>query len=94
MYFVSKNFVNFDGCAVQLPSNRLLIVRTFLLCSEDFESQVLVHMNDRQVIVNLPYHVLSFIVVGDIHHFIKVTLQKEKNCTCTWIEVKCFNNMC
>ena len=32
---------------------------------------------DRQVVVNLPYHVLSLIVVGDIHHFIKITLHRE-----------------
>ena len=59
------------GCTVKLR----MIANAFELCSQDFESQVLVHLNDRQVIVNLPYHVLSFIVVGDIHHFI--TLQKE-----------------
>ena len=34
---------------------------------------------DRQVVVNLPYHVLSLIVVGDNHHFIKITLHIEWN---------------
>ena len=32
---------------------------------------------DRQVVLNLPYHVISLIVVGDNHHFIKITLHRE-----------------
>ena len=78
----SKEFRRHDDSIPYLDNAKFILFRTTQngsrLSSEDFESQVLVHMNDRQVIVNLPYHVLSFIVVGDIHHFIKVTLQKEK----------------
>ena len=75
MCFDGENFMDNHGCTCTVKLRR--IANAFELCSQDFESQVLVHMNDRQVIVNLPYHVLSFIVVGDIHHFIKITLQKK-----------------
>ena len=49
------------------------VIPATLMIAKDFSGLQF----DRQVVVNLPYHVLSLIVVGDIHHFIKITLHRE-----------------